>query len=103
VHLSKSCRIIQRLFVMGGTSAYLSACQPASPPGHHHPAAALAAPDLFRANSGLKPQEYPTPALGLTFLRFAEARLAAQRAELEKTDEAARLCRMVPVRKGLAA
>jgi hypothetical protein len=26
----------------------------------------------FRANSGLKPQEYSSPTLGLIFLRFAE-------------------------------
>jgi hypothetical protein len=55
VHSSRLGRIIQRLFVMGGTSAYLSASQPVSPPGHLHPPAALAAPDQFCANSGLKP------------------------------------------------
>jgi type I restriction enzyme M protein len=30
------------------------------------------AADQFRANSGLKPQEYSGPTLGLLFLRFAE-------------------------------
>lgn len=38
------------------------------------------AADQFRANSGLKSQEYSVPVLGLIFLRFAEARFAAQRA-----------------------
>jgi type I restriction-modification system DNA methylase subunit len=37
----------------------------------------------FRANSGLKAQEYSGPILGLIFLRFAEVRFAAQRAKLE--------------------
>src|SRR5271167_2504620 len=43
-----------------------------------------AAADQFRANSGLKSQEYSAPVLGLIFLRFAEVRFAAQRATLEK-------------------
>ncbi len=34
------------------------------------------AADQFRANSGLKPQEYSGPILGLIFLRFAEVRFA---------------------------
>ena len=34
------------------------------------------AADQFRANSGLKPQEYSGPILGLIFLRFAETRFA---------------------------
>src|SRR4030095_2809705 len=38
------------------------------------------AADQFRANSGLKSQEYSAPVLGLIFLRFAEVRFAAQRA-----------------------
>ncbi len=42
------------------------------------------AADQFRANSGLKAQEYSGPILGLIFLRFAEVRFAAQRAKLEK-------------------
>src|SRR5439155_5200707 len=42
------------------------------------------AADQFRANSGLKSQEYSAPVLGLIFLRFAEVRFAAQRAKLEK-------------------
>lgn len=43
------------------------------------------AADQFRANSGLKAGQYSQPVLGLIFLRFAEARFAAQRAKLEKT------------------
>src|SRR6266851_594044 len=43
-----------------------------------------AAADQFRANSGLKAGQYSTPVLGLIFLRFAEARFAKRRAELEK-------------------
>ncbi len=42
------------------------------------------AADQFRANSGLKAQEYSGPILGLIFLRFAEVRFAAKRAKLEK-------------------
>ena len=41
------------------------------------------AADQFRANSGLKSQEYSAPVLGLIFLRFAEVRFAAQRAKLK--------------------
>ena len=41
------------------------------------------AADQFRANSGLKAQEYSAPVLGLIFLRFAEVRFAAHRARLE--------------------
>jgi hypothetical protein len=37
------------------------------------------AADQFRANSGLKAQEYSGPILGLIFLRFAEVRFAIQR------------------------
>ena len=40
--------------------------------------------DQFRANSGLKAQEYSGPILGLIFLRFAEVRFTAQRAELDR-------------------
>lgn len=40
------------------------------------------AADQFRANSGLKAQEYSAPVLGLIFLRFAEVRFAAQHAKL---------------------
>jgi type I restriction enzyme M protein len=43
------------------------------------------AADQFRANSGLKSQEYSAPVLGLIFLRFA-----AQRAKLEKASASAR-------------
>ena len=32
--------------------------------------------DQFRANSGLKAQEYSSPILGIIFLRFAEANVA---------------------------
>jgi type I restriction-modification system DNA methylase subunit len=42
------------------------------------------AADQFRANSGLKAQEYSGPILGLIFLRFAEVRFAIQRNRLEK-------------------
>jgi type I restriction enzyme M protein len=41
------------------------------------------AADQFRANSGLKAQEYSGPILGLIFLRFAEVRFAVQRSKLE--------------------
>ncbi|MBK7357599.1 class I SAM-dependent DNA methyltransferase [Propionivibrio sp.] len=41
------------------------------------------AADQFRANSGLKAQEYSGPILGLIFLRFAEVRFAIQRTKLE--------------------
>lgn len=61
------------------------------------------AADQFRANSGLKPQEYSTPVLGLIFPRFAEPRdavlfgretkgevvlLSRLRAALERLDPA---------------
>ena len=42
------------------------------------------AADQFRANSGLKAQEYSGPILGLIFLRFAEVRFTAQRKKLEQ-------------------
>ena len=48
------------------------------------------AADQFRANSGLKSQEYSAPVLGLIFLRFAEVRFAAQRAKLEKAEASPR-------------
>ncbi len=48
------------------------------------------AADQFRANSGLKSQEYSAPVLGLIFLRFAEVRFAAQRAKLEKASASTR-------------
>ena len=46
------------------------------------------AADQFRANSGLKSQEYSGgrpqgPVLGLIFLRFAEVRFTAKRAKLK--------------------
>jgi type I restriction enzyme M protein len=46
--------------------------------------------DQFRANSGLKSQEYSAPVLGLIFLRFAQVRFLAQRAKLEKTAASSR-------------
>ena len=48
------------------------------------------AADQFRANSGLKAQEYSGPILGLIFLRFAEVRFAGQREKLEKADASSR-------------
>src|ERR1700692_2283724 len=48
------------------------------------------AADQFRANSGLKSQEYSAPVLGLIFLRFAEVRFAALRTKLEKTSASSR-------------
>ena len=48
------------------------------------------AADQFRANSGLKAQEYSGPILGLIFLRFAEVRFTAQRAKLEKAGASSR-------------
>src|SRR5260221_1243011 len=50
----------------------------------------LDAADQFRANRGLKSQEYSAPVLGLIFLRFAEVRFASQRAKLEKASASAR-------------
>ena len=48
------------------------------------------AADQFRANSGLKSQEYSAPVLGLIFLRFAEVRFSAQRTKLEKAAASSR-------------
>lgn len=48
------------------------------------------AADQFRANSGLKAQEYSGPILGLIFLRFAELRFAAQQAKLEQAGGSSR-------------
>jgi type I restriction enzyme M protein len=48
------------------------------------------AADQFRANSGLKPQEYSGPILGLIFLRFAEVRFAIQRTKLEAAGASSR-------------
>ncbi len=42
------------------------------------------AADQFRANSGLKAQEYSGPILGLIFLRFAEVRFTVLHAILSK-------------------
>jgi len=49
-----------------------------------------AAADQFRANSGLKAGQYSTPVLGLIFLRFAEARFAQRRKQLERAGTSAR-------------
>lgn len=43
-----------------------------------------AAADELRANSGLTSAQYSQPVLGLIFLRFADAKFVARRAELEK-------------------
>jgi type I restriction enzyme M protein len=48
------------------------------------------AADQFRANSGLKAQEYSGPILGLIFLRFAEVRFARQRTKLEAAGTSSR-------------
>jgi type I restriction enzyme M protein len=48
------------------------------------------AADELRANSGLTSAQYAQPVLGLIFLRFADARFAARRAELEKGASARR-------------
>jgi|688.fasta_scaffold28665_5 type I restriction enzyme M protein len=48
------------------------------------------AADQFRANSGLKAQEYSGPILGLIFLRFAEVRFLARRAVLAEAEASSR-------------
>jgi type I restriction enzyme M protein len=48
------------------------------------------AADQFRANSGLTAAQYSAPVLGLIFLRFAEARFTARRAELESAGVSSR-------------
>src|SRR3990172_8694493 len=48
------------------------------------------AADQFRANSGLKAQEYSGPILGLIFLKFAEVRFLVQSAKLEKGGASSR-------------
>jgi type I restriction enzyme M protein len=48
------------------------------------------AADQFRANSGLKAQEYSGPILGLIFLRFAEARFTALREKLQAAGSSSR-------------
>lgn len=48
------------------------------------------AADQLRANSGLNAAQYSTPVLGLIFLRFAEARFAKRREELEKAGSSGR-------------
>ena len=48
--------------------------------------------DQFRANSGLKAQEYSGPILGIIFLRFAEVRFITQRAKLERSASSSRNC-----------
>ena len=49
-----------------------------------------ASADQFRANSGLKAQEYSGPILGIIFLRFAEGRFSIQRARLETAASSSR-------------
>ena len=48
------------------------------------------AADQFRANSGLKAQEYSGPILGLIFLRFAEVRFTALHTKLSQTGASSR-------------
>ncbi|HWC87855.1 MAG TPA: class I SAM-dependent DNA methyltransferase, partial [Solirubrobacteraceae bacterium] len=48
------------------------------------------AADELRANSGLKASEYGTPVLGLIFLRFAETKFEAARAEIQAKASARR-------------
>jgi type I restriction enzyme M protein len=48
------------------------------------------AADQLRANSGLNPQQYSGPVLGLIFLRFAEVRFAKRRGELHKQASGSR-------------
>jgi type I restriction enzyme M protein len=48
------------------------------------------AADQFRANSGLTAAQYSQPVLGLIFLRFAEARFAAQHVTLNKVAASSR-------------
>src|SRR5258706_15358522 len=48
------------------------------------------AADQLRANSGLTAAQYSAPVLGLIFLRFAEARFAKRRMELEKAGSSGR-------------
>lgn len=47
------------------------------------------AADQFRANSGLKAAEYSPPVLGLIFLRFADARFTAHRAQIAAAESGA--------------
>jgi type I restriction enzyme M protein len=44
----------------------------------------------LRVNSGLNAAQYSTPVLGLTFLRFAEARFTRHRAALDNAGGSAR-------------
>ena len=60
-----------------------------APPERHLGKAAMEkslweAADQFRANSGLKAQEFPGPILGLIFLRFADARFMPRWRELKE-------------------
>lgn len=48
------------------------------------------AADELRANSGLTSAQYSQPVLGLIFLRFADAKFAARRAELAKKSASGR-------------
>jgi hypothetical protein len=53
VHLCSHRVMILRLFVMGGTIAYLSASQPGSQPGHPQPPAAIAYPGQLSTTRSL--------------------------------------------------
>ena len=53
-----------------------------------------AAADELRANSGLTSAQYSQPVLGLIFLRFADAKFAARRAELAKASTGRRGSRL---------
>jgi len=48
------------------------------------------AADQFRADSGLKPQEYSGPILGLIFLHFAEVRFALQHKKISAEKASSR-------------
>jgi len=61
------------------------------------------AADQFRANSGLKAQEYSAPVLGLIFLRFAEVRFNARRAALAGQPSPGSASHPLPEGEGRAA
>jgi len=56
--------------------------------------------DQFRANSGLKAQEYSGPILGIIFLRFAEVRFSARRAALTGRPSPGSASHPLPVGEG---
>ena len=61
------------------------------------------AADQFRANSGLKAQEYAAPILGLIFLRFAEVRFLQKQTELAQQALSARAAATMDLRLAYAA